>query len=490
MSQINVVGTTLVDLDNWQHTGTHRFTGGQSFKIVDATDATKSVIFNLSSLPTGTETEFTIPDSDSSIVTLTATQTLTNKTLTTPTLNGGTWVATDSTFTIADNTTPTKIARFECSGLTAGTNVFTLPDTAADTIVTLAVAQTLTNKTLTSPVLGGTTTGTNIAITSTGDLDLIASGGTGDMTISAGRNTDITSAAGTITIRSSTGGDVQLDASGTGRDVILTAATAGGDVYVNGGLRLQRATTAVSASTSFRPILGVTDNSSARTVTLEQDVNSDGHIIIIKDEAGTAGSANNITISPESGTIDGGSSATINNNYGTWVGYGNGTNYFSLFSHTRAGQRYFIAAPGLAKVGATAGWVVAAAANTNKVTLPAGQTASTLVIPIAASLKVGWTITGFYLVGQIESAGNACTVDAVLTKSTAAAADVADAAIGAITQISVTADTEISAANSTKTLDTPEVIAANESFFCLITSTTAADTDVDLMGITIIVTEV
>jgi hypothetical protein len=149
----NWVGTTEVDDGNVQHTGTHRFTGGSKFVIADATDATKTMVFNLSGLTTGTETEFTVPESDSSIMTLTAVQTATNKTFTAPTLNGGTWVATDSTFTIADNTTPTKIARFECSGLTAGTNVFTLPDTAADTIVTLATTQTLTSKTLTNPTV-------------------------------------------------------------------------------------------------------------------------------------------------------------------------------------------------------------------------------------------------------------------------------------------------------------------------------------------------
>jgi len=150
-------------------------------------------------------------------------------------------------------------------------------------------------------------------------------------------------------------------------------------------------------------------------------------------------------------------------------------------------QSFTTSAAGLAKVGTTAGWVVAAADNIALVTLPASQTASTLVIPVTG-LKVGWTITGFHLIGQIESAGGAVTLDADLRKMTAAAADVTDASIGAITQIAVAADTAITSTNSTKTLVTPEVIAATESFYCLLTGTTAGSTDIAIQGLTLIVT--
>lgn len=157
----NWQGNTQVVEGDVAFQGTVRFLAGTNCIFADPTDSTKTCILDLSGLPTGTRTDLAIPDSDSSIVTLSGTQTLTNKTLTAPALNGGTWVATDSTFTIADNTTPTKIARFECSDLTAGTNVFTLPNTAADTFVTLAANQTLTTKTLTAPTINAATlTGT------------------------------------------------------------------------------------------------------------------------------------------------------------------------------------------------------------------------------------------------------------------------------------------------------------------------------------------
>lgn len=149
----------------------------------------------------------------------------------------------------------------------------------------------------------------------------------------------------------------------------------------------------------------------------------------------------------------------------------------------RAAQKIIINAAGQAKAGATAGFVVAAGADTALVTCPASQTGSTLIVPVPA-LKVGSTITGFHLVGQIESAGGAVTVDAALRKHTAAAADVADASVGAITQVAVTADTILSATNSRKA-SLAEVVAADETFYVLITATTAASTDIALQGVAV-----
>lgn len=65
----------------------------------------------------------------------------------------GTVNVTDSTFSIKDNSDPTKIAQFQCGSITAGqTRTYTLPD-VTDTLVSLTATQTLTNKTLTSPTL-------------------------------------------------------------------------------------------------------------------------------------------------------------------------------------------------------------------------------------------------------------------------------------------------------------------------------------------------
>jgi hypothetical protein len=144
---------------------------------------------------------------------------------------------------------------------------------------------------------------------------------------------------------------------------------------------------------------------------------------------------------------------------------------------------------GYSKVGATAGWTVGGGAvNTGlTATMAAGQTGGTLVVPISG-LKVGDTITSFHLIGQVESAGNDVTIDAALRKHTAAAADVADASVGAITQLVVAVDTILSATNTNKA-SLAEVVAADETFYVLVTATTTASTDIALQGVAVTVTE-
>lgn len=129
-------------------------TGGQSIRLIGSSgtgvtipNGSKALIFNdgtnfvdaINYLPTGTTV------AGSLIVTDSSTSTLTNKTLTNPTIT-----ITDSALTITDNTTPTKILKFELSGMAAATGVLTLPSFTANaaTMATLDATQTLQNKTL------------------------------------------------------------------------------------------------------------------------------------------------------------------------------------------------------------------------------------------------------------------------------------------------------------------------------------------------------
>lgn len=161
--------------------------------------------------------------------------------------------------------------------------------------------------------------------------------------------------------------------------------------------------------------------------------------------------------------------------------YTSGTAVTTMGDANLDAEKRVINAAGQAKAGATAGWVVAAGDNVALITCPQSQTASTLVVPIP-NLKVGEKITGFHLIGQIESAGGTVTVDAALRKHTAAAADVADAAVASITQLSVTADTAMSESNTRKaSLDV--VVAEDATYYMLITATTDASTDIALQGI-------
>jgi hypothetical protein len=137
------------------------------------------------------------------------------------------------------------------------------------------------------------------------------------------------------------------------------------------------------------------------------------------------------------------------------------------------------------KVGAGAGFVVGAASNIALATVPASQTASTLVTPVQG-LNVGDTITAFHAIGQIESAGGAVTVDVELRKQTSAAADVTDASVASMTQISVVADTAVKKSAYEK-VGLGEVVVAGDNYYFLTTVTTAASTDVGIQafGITV-----
>jgi hypothetical protein len=147
---------------------------------------------------------------------------------------------------------------------------------------------------------------------------------------------------------------------------------------------------------------------------------------------------------------------------------------------SRASQVYHFPARSGSE-GATGTWSIAN--DTGIATCAASQTAATFCIPL--NLKQGDVITSFKVSGQLESAGNTATVDADLRATTAVAADLTDASVGAITQISKTADYLIA---DSKTGLSHTVISGN-SYYVLITVTTAAATDVALQGVEVTVTE-
>lgn len=144
------------------------------FRIEDDGDSSKKLAFQLSSVSTATTRTWTFPDSTDTFVGLTSTQTLTNKTLTTPVItsisNSGTITVptgtdtliarattdtltnkslSDSTCLFVDNSDNTKKLAFECSGISTGTTrTWTIPN-SSDTFVGLATSDTLTNKKLT-----------------------------------------------------------------------------------------------------------------------------------------------------------------------------------------------------------------------------------------------------------------------------------------------------------------------------------------------------
>lgn len=128
------------------------------------------------------------------------------------TVAGGGSVFDDSVFRIQDNSDSTKKLAFETSGISTGTTrTLTVPN-ASDTIVGATVAQTLTNKTLTSPVIS--------TINNSGTLTLPTSTDT-----LVGRATTDTLTNKTLTSPTISGGTINATVLQVGGANVLTAAS-------------------------------------------------------------------------------------------------------------------------------------------------------------------------------------------------------------------------------------------------------------------------
>jgi len=101
-------------------------------------------------------------------------------------------------------------------------------------------------------------------------------------------------------------------------------------LQINGSLAVKVTEKAEDYTTSGETIIGITDTSVERTITLASADCVAGRLITIKDESGGAGT-HSITIATQgSETIDGASTATINTNYGCIRLYSNGNNWFTI----------------------------------------------------------------------------------------------------------------------------------------------------------------
>lgn len=118
-----------------------------TFFIQDNGDATKRIQFQASGISTGTTRVLTVPDANLTIVGLDTIQTLTNKTLTAPTINTAVTVGGTINNAVIGGATP---AAGTFTSLTASTATV-----GGSTVVTLAATQTLTNKTISGGTVAG-----------------------------------------------------------------------------------------------------------------------------------------------------------------------------------------------------------------------------------------------------------------------------------------------------------------------------------------------
>ena len=143
--------TTLAGLSSI--TSTAVITNDSGFRIRDNSDNTKQLAFECSGISTSTTRTLTVPDSNGTI----ATQAYVNSQISAEDLD----VETDSgNFDVDLNSEALTIAGG--TGIDSSGSGTTATIAIDSTVTTLTGSQTLTNKTLTSPVLNGTISGTSI----------------------------------------------------------------------------------------------------------------------------------------------------------------------------------------------------------------------------------------------------------------------------------------------------------------------------------------
>ena len=212
-------------------TDTITFAGGTGITST-VTSATNTVDFSI----------------DNTVATLDGTQTLTNKTLTSPTINGATIGATGATFNGSTSGTITVLAT-----AVAGSNSLTLP-AATDTLVGKATTDTLTNKSinLTSNTLVATSAQLAAAITDETGTGLVVFNNSptlitptlGAATATSINGLSISSSTGNLTIANGKTFTASNTLTFTGTDTSSVAFGAGGTVaYVADKLSAFAATT-------------------------------------------------------------------------------------------------------------------------------------------------------------------------------------------------------------------------------------------------------
>jgi len=250
---------------------------------------------------TGTFAQFNFAVSDATLVSISGTETLTNKTLTSPDINspnidGGTvddvtFTTQDDLFTLEDQGDTTKKAKFEASGISsATTHTFSFPN-ASGTFLLEDNTATFTNKNidLTDNTVSGTLAEFNAALSDGSFASLAGAETLTNKTINSSNNTvtlDLTSAnlSGTLAQFNSAVSDATL-VSLSGTETLTNKTLTSPDVDtpdIDGGTidgtTIGGTTPAAVTGTTgqFNTSLGVTGNITVTGTVDGRDVASDG----------------------------------------------------------------------------------------------------------------------------------------------------------------------------------------------------------------------
>ena len=134
----------------------------------------------------------------------------------------------DSVFTVPNSSDNSKVIKFSATQLPTGTTrTFVFPDAGVDidTIVTTSSTQTLTSKTLVSPIFSGDLTGVNLTLSGNLQVD-------GNSTIGSDNNDTLTVAAvSTFNANATLNNPVTINAATTSTDDITINQTSGTGTY-------------------------------------------------------------------------------------------------------------------------------------------------------------------------------------------------------------------------------------------------------------------
>jgi len=213
----------------------------------------------------------------------------------------------DGKFAISVNTTGSNHTVTLKAPVTTQTVALTLPDIAADTLVSKTSTDTLTNKTLTAPTITGavslngavTISGTNTFTTGTGNITL-----KGDVSIDGGKDFDMSAGAGTFATGTGTatiGGDLEVasDIDTTGASALTIGSSAATSVTVG----------AVDIETTVQSSALLLDSTAAATLSI------DGVDVFQYDDAaisGFAADSDEVGLDFYAETQDGGASTSGN----------------------------------------------------------------------------------------------------------------------------------------------------------------------------------
>jgi hypothetical protein len=170
---------------------------------------------------------------------------------------------------------------------------------------------------------------------SIGEARIVTDGGTGtSFTVDSAFSSEVSEKTFTIyhpiTNLTDDSGNTSLFVQGNTGYVGVGTTAPNSTLQVNGSFAVKRTGAGASANSSGETIIGVTDTSIPRTITLDSDDLVAGRIIIIKDESGAAG-ANSITVDTEGAAdVDGQDTFAISANYGVLRVYSDGSNWFTF----------------------------------------------------------------------------------------------------------------------------------------------------------------